>query len=1111
MWQKVISGVAAVLVLCTTRIMTAGELGHWAFDEGSGTTVKDSSTKGNNGTLMGSPVWVDGKLGKALQFDGVDDYVQVPHNASLIPTTGKATVSVWINAKRHTGPNGGTWQGILAKGGAPRLYNLYTEASGVIHFSTGPSGAYIGPLSTGHVPLNEWVHVAVVVNGADYFYLNGEPAGVGGQGATVPTGGTANLTIGQTGESNFFQGMIDDPRIYDVALTAEEVKALYNGNPPSWPKARNPNPANGTTGVLTPLFQWEPGDGALFHDVYVGTTPDLTAANKVGTHQPFTLFYYVAGLEPGVTYYWRVDEITASGTVTTGDVWSFTPAPTKAYAPGLADGARNVLLDSKLSWSAGTGAISHDVYFGTSREDVAAGAASTFKGKQAGTTFDPGALTGDTTYYWRIDEIKMDGSKVAGDVWSFRTLPNIPISDSTLVGWWKLDEESGTFAIDSSGHGNHGTVRGNPVWVAGYDGGALKLDGTGDFVEVPHNPVLNVSSEVAVMAWINVGNLVADYQGVIAKGNASRSYSLYVQSAGTLHFSTTSAGAYVGSSSTGTVKINEWTHVCAMVQGGGHLYFINGEPAGTGGGGITLPGAADTATVRLGNTQEDGRCLTGMIDDARVYNAALTQDKLKEALQGDPLRAANPQPSHNSEIDVRNAEALSWSAGKGAAQHDVYFGSAKDAVDIADTGSPEYKGRQKDAGFSLAGLVTFGGGDYFWRIDEVEADGTTIHKGRVWSFTVPGYLIVDDFESYTDTEGNRIYETWVDGWTNGTGSIAGNTTAPFAEQTIIHSGKQALPMDFNNTKTPFYSEIERTFSPLTNWTANDVTDLSLWFRGNPVRFVDKGDGAFTVGASGHDIWDNADDFRFIYKKLNGNGSITVKVESLVNTNAWAKAGAMIRESLNAGSMMAYMIQSFSSGASFGWRQVADGTPGSQTQTGVSAPQWVKLTRTGNAFTAQYSADGKTWKDIVDANGKAVSTTILMGANVYIGLCTTSHNTGATTIAEYTGAATTGGVTGSWQDAWIGDDPDRTNGTAALYAVVEDSAGKSAVITHPDPAAVNVTAWTEWKIPLTSLTGVNPAKVKKLYLGVGDRKAPAADGSGRIYIDDIRVTKPAAAQ
>jgi hypothetical protein len=73
--------------------------------------------------------------------------------------------------------------------------------------------------------------------------------------------------------------------------------------------------------------------------------------------------------------------------------------------------------------------------------------------------------------------------------------------------------------------------------------------------------------------------------------------------------------------------------------------------------------------------------------------------------------------------------------------------------------------------------------------------------------------------------------------------------------------------------------------------------------------------------------------------------------------------------------------------------------------------------------------------------------------------------------------------------------------------VEDSAGKAATVVHRDPAAVLTTAWTEWRIPLSSFTGVNPAKVKKLYVGVGDRNSPAQGGTGRIYIDDIRVTKP----
>ena len=309
---------------------------------------------------------------------------------------------------------------------------------------------------------------------------------------------------------------------------------------------------------------------------------------------------------------------------------------------------------------------------------------------------------------------------------------------------------------------------------------------------------------------------------------------------------------------------------------------------------------------------------------------------------------------------------------------------------------------------------------------------------------------------------------------------------------------------------PFFSEAVQTFAPLQNWTLNGVTDLSLWFRGNPARFVDKGDNSFTVSASGHDIWDDADDFRFIWKKLTGNGSVVVQVNSLTtNANGWSKAGVMVRDSLDAGSAMAYMIQSVSNGVSFGWRQNIAGAAASVPATaGIVAPQWVKLTRTGNAFTAQYSADGKTWTDIKDATtGAVASTTVAMGASVYVGLCVTSHNTAVPATAEFSGATVTGSVTGAWQETWIGDDRDLTNGAAGLYVTVEDSAGKSVTVTNPDPAATTVTTWTEWKIPLSSLTGVNLSKVKNLYVGVGDKKNPVADGSGRIYIDDIAVTKP----
>jgi hypothetical protein len=127
----------------------------------------------------------------------------------------------------------------------------------------------------------------------------------------------------------------------------------------------------------------------------------------------------------------------------------------------------------------------------------------------------------------------------------------------------------------------------------------------------------------------------------------------------------------------------------------------------------------------------------------------------------------------------------------------------------------------------------------------------------------------------------------------------------------------------------------------------------------------------------------------------------------------------------------------------------------------------------------------------------------MAAPVYIGLCVTSHQSGEQRTFTFDSVTTTGGVTGQWQGAQIASP--RYNDAASLYVVVEDSTGKTATATNA--TAVNAAAWTQWKVPLSSLTGVNLAKVKKLYLGVGDRKTPVAGGTGRIYIDDIRVTKP----
>ncbi len=96
--------------------------------------------------------------------------------------------------------------------------------------------------------------------------------------------------------------------------------------------------------------------------------------------------------------------------------------------------------------------------------------------------------------------------------------------------------------------------------------------------------------------------------------------------------------------------------------------------------------------------------------------------------------------------------------------------------------------------------------------------------------------------------------------------------------------------------------------------------------------------------------------------------------------------------------------------------------------------------------------------------------------------------------------------GSWQALAIGATM-RTNGPAPLYLVVEDKAGKKKTVVNANPAASAVAAWTEWRIPLSSLTGVNLAAVKKITLGVGDRASPKAGGGGMLYIDDIGFGHP----
>jgi regulation of enolase protein 1 (concanavalin A-like superfamily) len=154
-------------------------------------------------------------------------------------------------------------------------------------------------------------------------------------------------------------------------------------------------------------------------------------------------------------------------------------------------------------------------------------------------------------------------------------------------------------------------------------------------------------------------------------------------------------------------------------------------------------------------------------------------------------------------------------------------------------------------------------------------------------------------------------------------------------------------------------------------------------------------GVYSLSGSGVDIWGTADAFGFGYQTLSGDGQITARVASVQNTNAWAKAGVMIRETLAANSANAMMQVTPGNGANFQRRLT---TGASSVLTGpktAKAPYWVRLVRKGNTFSGYASADGVTWTLVG-------SDTINMASSVYVGLAVTSHNSAALCAATFDG-------------------------------------------------------------------------------------------------------------
>ena len=548
-----------------------------------------------------------------------------------------------------------------------------------------------------------------------------------------------------------------------------------------------------------------------------------------------------------------------------------------------------------------------------------------------------------------------------------------------------------------------------------------------------------------------------------------------------------------------------------------HEFWITIEPDTSGGGthkvNIWVDGSATPSEFHV--TAGDGGDFTESYINlglgATPQSGAIDVDfyGYKEGLAApapsDPFKARAVAPTPGSTVALADASPLGWITGEGAVQHDVYYGTSLDDVNNADvtdtTGS--YQGRQDMVIFTSPQGPELGK-TYYWRIDEVRADDT-IYKGDVWSFSVIDYILVEDFEDYNDYSPDEVFSTWLDGYENEmNGALVGHD-ADFAagehivETTIVHGGRQSMPFYYNNIGAATYSEAERAFTPKQDWTKEGVQILSLWFRGYPPfmgAFVEGPTGTYTLNAAGADIWDEADEFHFAYQELLGAGSIVAKVNSVSNTHGWAKAGVMIRDTLDADSRHAMMVVTPSQGVSFQLRGTTGGGSDSETQPGITAPQWVKIERSiGGLVRAYYSADGSNWIQL----GAPVPVT--MNLPMYVGLALTSHSPGV--VCEATFSNVTSDGTGPWASQDIGL---LSNEAEPMYVTVKDGSNTAATVYHDDPNASQISTWTQWSIDLKELSdaGAILTDVSNLAIGFGSGDDPQPGGSGQAFFDDIKL-------
>jgi hypothetical protein len=460
--------------------------------------------------------------------------------------------------------------------------------------------------------------------------------------------------------------------------------------------------------------------------------------------------------------------------------------PTQAKTPSPVEDAIDVPRDLVLAWGAGDFAVKHDVYLGTSADDVndaTAGSALMIGQGLTDTALDAGRLEFDQTYFWRVDEVNgaPDNTVFKGAIWSFTVEPHgRPITGITVTASSSNAEAMGPEkTIDGSGLNEldqHGTAA-TDMWLSGMGDATPSLEYTFD----------KAYKLDQMLVW-NSNQMIESFIGLGAKD------------------------VIVETSLDGV----EW----AVLEG---ATLFNQAPGNETYEANTIIDLAGTLAQYAKITVNAG---WGMLPQYGLSEVRFLYV---------PTFASEPEPADGSAVNSANV-TLAWRAGREAGSHQINLGTdAADLPLVATTSEASYAADGLD--YSTT---------YYWSITEVnDNEAVPAHAGDVWSFTTPDFGTVDDFDQYDD-KCDRIFFSWEDGLGhsggdeiddcdvpasngNGGGSIVGNDQAPFAEKTIVKPGSiQSLPFNYDNS---FGDSFTSRALNGQDWTASGIQTLALAFNG----------------------------------------------------------------------------------------------------------------------------------------------------------------------------------------------------------------------------------------------------------------------------------------